>query len=192
MADSTPFKAELARIARQENEALGALCRGDQELEQRIEFYCSTVAISATLCVKAHYSAVFISWCMRSAGASESEFPAAAGHWQYARRALQNAKQGQGLFRARVIESYAPQLGDVIHVNRDDGKVDYDRLRNGPYPYAAESGIVVGTREGEALIVMGNQPPGGTVGSEKLALDRSGLLVQRTTDPIICVIEVLK
>jgi hypothetical protein len=186
MAGLTSFKAELVRVAWHEHETLGALRRGDRALEERIEFYCCNVGISAT--APAHYSAVFISWCMRTAGASETDFPATAGHWQYASRALKSA----GLFRARRVESYAPQLGDVIHVNRDDGKVDYDRVRNGPHPYAAESGIVVETRQGEALIVMGNQEPAGNVGTEKLALDDSGLLVQRTKNPFICVIEVLK
>jgi hypothetical protein len=192
MTGLTSFKAELVRVAWHEHETLGALRRGDQALEERILFYCHEVGISAIPDVKAHYSAVFISWCMCAAGASKTDFPATAGHWKYASRALRNAEHEEGPFRARRIESYAPKLGDVIHVNRDDGKVDYDRVRNGPYPYAAESGIVVETRQGEALIVMGNQEPAGNVGTEKLALDDSGLLVQRTKNPFICVIEVLK
>jgi hypothetical protein len=77
-------------------------------------------------------------------------------------------------------------------VNRDHGRIDFDRIRTGPFPYPAESGRVVELRQGEALIVMGNQPPRGTTGTESLVLDDSGLLVQRTTNPFICVIEVLK
>lgn len=192
MAGPTPFKAELAKVARRENESLGALRRGDQALEERILFYCHEVGISATPDVKAHYSAVFISWCMRAAGASKMDFPATSGHWEYARRALRNAEHEQGPFRARQLESYAPKPGDVIHVNRDDGKVNYDQVRNGACSYKAESGIVVDIQPGEALIVMGNQEPAGTVGTEKLALAVSGLLVRRTSNPFICVIEVLK
>src|ERR1044072_7692086 len=82
MAAPTQFEAELARIAREENLTLGALRRGDQELEERIDRYCHEVGIPATAPVKAHYSAVFISWCVRTAGASETEFPSAAAHWQ--------------------------------------------------------------------------------------------------------------
>jgi hypothetical protein len=192
MAAPTQFKAELARIAREENLTLAAFRRRDQELEQRIERYCHDVGIPATAPVKAHYSAVFISWCVRTAGASETEFPSAAAHWQYASRALKAAELGKGLFRARPIESYSPTTGDIIHVNRDHGTIDFDRLRNGPFPYPAESGIVVDVKQAEALIVMGNQEPAGTVGTEKLALAHSGLLVQRTDNPFICVIEVLK
>jgi hypothetical protein len=91
---------------------------------------------------------------------------------------------------ARRIESYAPKPGDLVHVNRDDGTVDYDRISGGPY--AAESGIVVESGQGEARIVMGNQEPMGSVGTEKLALDDSGLLIQRGSNPFICVIEVRK
>jgi hypothetical protein len=129
---------------------------------------------------------------MRAAGASATEFPAVAGHWQYAKRALHNAEHSEGYFWARTIDSYELQPGDVVHVNRDDRRIDYNRLRNGPYPYPAESGIVVDILQGEALIVMGNQEPRGNVGTEKLALTLSGLPIQRSTNPIICLIEVLK
>jgi hypothetical protein len=192
MAGSTVFKAELVNVARHENELLGSFSRGDKDLEQRVEFYCETVGIAATAPVKAHYSAVFISWCMRTAGASEADFPAVAGHWQYATWALRNGEKGHGFFQARPVESYAPQLGDIIHVNRDGGIVDFERIRNGPLPYGAESGIVVEIAHGDALIVMGNQGLRGNVGIEKLALAESGMLVQRAKDPFICLIEVLK
>jgi hypothetical protein len=190
MASPTSLKDELVRIAREESQSFGSYQRGDPELEERIEFYCNEVGIPATACVKAHYSAVFISWCMRAAGASREEFPETAAHWEYAALALKNAENGEGLFWARRIEHYAPKPGDIVHVNRADGKVTYDQIGNGHY--RAESGFVIEVGVKEALIVMGNQEPRGNVGTEKLALTTSGLLVQRTKDPFICVIEVLK
>jgi hypothetical protein len=189
MAGASPFKAGLVEIARAESETLSVLRRGDKDLEDRVEIYRLDVGIPASASVTAHYSAVFISWCMRTAGASAAEFPAVASHWQYVNFALRNFQNGDGLFWARRIESYAPQLGDLIHVNRDGGGVDYDRIG---YPYAAESGIVVELGQDRALIVMGNQEPLGNVGTEKLALDDSGLLIQRASNPLICVIEVRK
>jgi hypothetical protein len=190
MAGPTPFKTELVTVARKENEFFGALRRGDQQLEERIEFYRRSVGITATDSVKSHYSAVFVSWCMRTAGASATEFPAAAAHWQYAELAKRNTDYGEGLFWARRIECYAPQPGDIVHVNRDNGEVDYGRISGGPY--VAESGIVVGLGQGEALIVMGNQTPLGNIGAEKLDLYPPGLLIQRARNPFICVIEVRK
>jgi len=190
MAALTPFKVELAKIARRENESFGSLRRGDRELENRIERYCSDVGVSATTLVRSHYSAVFISWCMRTAGASEAQFPAQISHSEYAKRAFSGAENREGLFQARRVESYAPQPGDVIHLNRDGGKVDYDRIRAGGYN--SESGIVVDIQPNKAVIVMGNQEPRGNVGIEALTLADSGLLIQRIHNPFICVIEVLK
>ena len=190
MAELTPFKVELAKIARQESESFASLRRGDRELENRIERYCSDVGVSATTLVRSHYSAVFISWCMRTAGASEAQSPAQISHSEYAKRAFSGAENREGLFQARRVESYAPQPGDVIHLNRDGGKVDYDRIRAGGYN--SESGIVVDILPNKAVIVMGNQEPRGNVGTEALTLADSGLLIQRIHNPSICVIEVLK
>jgi hypothetical protein len=39
---------------------------------------------------------------------------------------------------------------------------------------------------------MGNQQASGSIGTEQLALDASGLLIQRAKNPLICVIEVGK
>jgi hypothetical protein len=84
---------------------------------------------------------------------------------------------------------YAPQLGDVVHFNRDGGNPDFEQMGRS---YLAESGIVVGLDCGEALVVVGNQQPFGNIGSEKLVLDKAGLLKQRAVNPFICVIEVGK
>ena len=195
MAGPSPFKSELVKVAKDEHERLGSLKRGDAALRERIELYCRDVNVAMTDAVdKFHYSAVFISWCLRKAGASEEEFPATSRHWEYARRATQDPIGTEGILRGRTIESYAPQVGDLVHMNRDGGIVGYERARSGPYPYLAESGIVihVGESEREALIVMGNQEPRGNVGTEQLVLSDSGLLVQRTKAPFICVLEVLK
>jgi hypothetical protein len=190
MAGPTPFKTELVRRARSESESLPGLCRGDKELEDRIEFYGRSIGIMNVASFRPHYSAVFISWCMRKAGATEAEFPWRLRHSEYAQVALQNAEHEEGLFRARRIEAYAPQPGDIVHVNRDDGKVNFDRIRAGNY--YSESGIVVDIAPGKALIVMGNQGSCGNVGTEELVLTDAGLLGQRVRNPFIAVIEVLK
>jgi hypothetical protein len=127
---------------------------------------------------------------MRKAGASEAEFPTEISHWKYAKFSVRNAEIQQGVVRARRIEAYAPQPGDIVHVNRNDGKVTFDRIL--ARSYFSESGIVVDIAPGKALIVMGNQEPCGNVGTEELALADSGLLIQRERNPIIAVIEVLK
>jgi hypothetical protein len=190
MAGPTPFKAELVRLARQENEALPGRCRGDRELENRIECYGRSIGIMNVASFQQHYSAVFISWCMRTAGASESEFPTELSHSRYAQFAVRNSDAEQGVVRARRIEAYAPRLGDILHVNRNNGKVTFDRILAGGY--FSESGIVIDIAPDKAFIVMGNQEPCGNVGTEELALADSGLLIQRNRNSLIAVIEVLK
>jgi hypothetical protein len=190
MAAPTEFKSELVRLARQESEALPGRCRGDPELEDRIECYGRSIGIMDITSFQQHYSAIFISWCMRTAGASEAEFPPQLSHSKYAQFAVRNAEIEQGVFRARRIEAYAPQLGDIVHVNRNNGKVKFDHILVGGY--FSESEIVVDIVPGKALIVMGNQEPCGNVGTEELALTDSGLLIQKGRNPLIAVIEVLK
>jgi hypothetical protein len=63
----------LVEIACRENRLFGSFRRGDQTLEDRIDFYRVSVGIPDEPSVKEHYSAVFISWCMRVAGASNWE-----------------------------------------------------------------------------------------------------------------------
>ena len=192
MAGPTPFKTALVDFAKQEHELLKSTKRGDPLLRERIKCYCNELAVVMSAPVdKFHYLAVFISWCMRRAGASKDEFPTAVGHWEYARRALEQADKPDALFRGRSMDTYSPVVGDLIHLNRHGGKVDYNTARSGPDPYRAESEIVVDVRDGQVLVVMGNQDPAGNVGTETFQTD-FGLLVQRSKNPIICIIEVVK
>jgi hypothetical protein len=186
------FKDELVKIARAENVAFGGFERGDRPLEDRIERYRRCVEIPLGPSVNAHYSAVFISWCMRTAGAPKEEFPAVVGHWQYAEWAAANAKNLSGIFWARRVENYAPVPGDLIHFNRDGGRVDYDWILGGRGGYAGESGIVVGFDDGTAVVVIGNKEPEGNIGLDKVPLTQSGLVLQRNSNPFIAVIEVGK
>lgn len=103
---------------------------------------------------------------------------------------MRNADAEQGVVRARRIGAYAPQLGDILHVNRNNGTTTLDRILAGRY--LSESGIVTDIVPGKAFIVMGNQEPCGNVGTEELTLTDSGLLIQRRHNPFIAVIEVLK
>jgi hypothetical protein len=190
LAGPTEFKSKLVGLALQESEVLAGRCRGDQDLEDRIVCYGRSIGIEDVASYQQHYSAVFISWCMRKAGASEAEFPPEISHWKYAQFSVRNAEMQQGVVRARCIEAYAPQSGDIVHVNRNNGKMRFDHILAGGY--FSESGVVVDIVPGKARIVMGNQEPCGNVGTEDLALADSGLLIQRDRNPLIAVIEVLK
>jgi hypothetical protein len=124
---------------------------GNPELRQQIETYCRDVAIPVPRDIdKYHYSAVFISWCMRKAGATEAEFPATERHWEYVVRAVSDQ---HGQFLARNIESYAPQPGDLVNVSRG-GKITFERARSAHYQ--GHSGVIVDIAFDKAWFVIGN------------------------------------
>ena len=136
MAAETAFKSELVAVAKRQL-AIAA--------PENIDDY--------------HWSAIFISWCMRSAGANVTEFPPVQAHWEYVMRAM---AASASLFVARSIANYAPQPGDVLHLNRDFGTITFERARMGHYP--SEGGILVdvavNNSSGEARFVFKNDYKG--------------------------------
>lgn len=139
------------------------------------------------------WSATFVSWCVLKAGASFAEFDLSIRHWAYINRAVQNAAAGTGVFRARKLADYAPQVGDLICANREGGKITYQDAE-ADQQYMAHTAIVVDliTKNGVryAVTVGGNE--GQTVGRKEVALTSAGLIKQKATDPYICVIQTLK
>jgi hypothetical protein len=142
------------------------------------------------------WSAAFISFCVKQSGATDDQFAFNLSHSVYVRAAIANADADRGVFRGHPITAYAPQLGDIIHHNRDGGTLSFDFARaNTGYP--SHAAVVVGfeTTGGvrHALTIGGNEgiPHGtGTVGQKSFALDANGRLNQSAIGPkLICVIE---
>src|SRR4051794_19806364 len=88
MASTSHFKTKLVNVAKIELEQLDFAKRGDILLRKRVGRYCHDVGVVIHESVDTfHYSAIFITWCMRAAGASKVEFPTARSHCEYAKRA---------------------------------------------------------------------------------------------------------
>ena len=98
------------------------------------------------------WSAAFVSYVMRIAGAGAG-FPYAAAHHVYI-DAAREASLGRagGLLSAERVDAYAPQPGDLICTSRTVRPIRFDALPAGPFP--AHCDIVV-AREGSALDVIG-------------------------------------
>jgi hypothetical protein len=187
MAANSAFKTKLVGVAKQQHTLLGGLHTGDLQLRDQIARYWQEVGFSVPEDIDtSHWSAVFISWCMRNAGASNTEFPPAQAHWEYAQRALQSS----GLFAARRLTDYAPQNGDLLHFNRDGGTTRFEQIQNGHYPADGAIFVELGS-DNEARFVLGNDP-NGSVGLQTAAIDSNGFILQRESNPFICIIEVLK
>jgi hypothetical protein len=89
--------------------------------------------------VKTPWSAVFVSWNVKTAGASAKEFAFAAAH---SKVAIQNKLDGTGVFQAVKIDEYAPKIGDIVQNNRSGNKFSYDFARTHS-AYESYSAIVV-------------------------------------------------
>jgi hypothetical protein len=102
------------------------------------------------------WSAAFISYVMRLAGAGE-HFPYATSHSVYINAAARQAlgREHGWVITARRPQDYAPALGDIICTGRDRANhMRFDRLPARPFP--AHCDIVVASAPGELSVVGGN------------------------------------
>jgi hypothetical protein len=143
--------------------------------------------------IKTAWSAVFVSWCVKTAGASAKEFVFARAHAKFVNAAIKNALNGEGVFRGLEIDKYAPQIGDIIQNNRGGNKFTYDYARTHS-AYESHSAIVteVGVdHDGHYLMTIGGNESD-SIRRKMIRLDSKGLIIQRKINPYICVIEDLK
>ncbi len=143
--------------------------------------------------VQTAWSAVFVSWIMRTAGASASEFKASTAHSRFVFWAIDNLQNNAGLFHAHPLEDYAHQLGDIIHNNRNGQNLTYS-FAAAHKAYESHAAVVVeigrDANGNYAITVGGNE--GDTVGRKRVALHPDGTVIQRVPNPYICVIQNLK
>ena len=93
------------------------------------------------------WSAAFISYVMRIAGAA-GRFPYAAAHHIY----IDVARVGGAALTAERLDGYAPVAGDLICLSRTKRPLRFDDLPAGPFPSHCD--IVVG-RDAAGLSVIG-------------------------------------
>jgi hypothetical protein len=186
------YGKKLATTAVGQHDQYHYFSENDEPLTSQIERYWTELGFNFPGVGEA-WSAVFISWCVQSAGATASEFLFNPQHSQYVNKAIDNAAKNLGVFRASRIADYAPTVGDIIHMNRGGTSFDYDYARTHK-SYASHCAIVVESGHDEngpyALTIGGNETD--SVGQKIVRVDANGLVVQRPTNPYICVIQDLK
>jgi lysozyme family protein len=193
-AQLTPYVDSLVKIAKGEYQAFHTIVETDEPLRSRIDVYCRGIGIAAPANIsKFAWSATFVSWCIKKAGATSREFTFSPTHAVFVRAAIANADAQIGVFRARPIASYAPQVGDLIHRNRSGGTITYAEARtNSEYP--SHSAIVVEVGEDQAgryaMTVGGNEHD--SIRMTRVALNGAGMVAQKAGNPFICVVQDLK
>jgi hypothetical protein len=187
----TPYAFKLARTAEQQYFDFRMYDENDPPLTAQIKKYWS--GIDTFPGVGTPWSAVFVSWCVRTAGATKKEFTFAASHSMFVFDAIQNRFKDKGVFRAYDIDEVTPTVGDIIQNNRDGGKLTY-KYASKHDSYASHSAIVIETgTDGQGLYVLtvgGNESD--AIRRKLVRLDAAGQIVQRPRNPFMSIIKTLK
>lgn len=155
-ASESGFPATAADIARQELVFFqnGALKEYQHGAVQRVGDYWKSLGRSDLdgTDSNAFWSAAFISWVMKQAGAGDS-FKYSALHSNYIADAVSSRKSrdSNAAFYAYTLDEYSPQVGDLVGIPRGSG-VTFDS----PAGYKSHADIVVAVRPGEIDLVGGN------------------------------------
>jgi hypothetical protein len=189
---ASAFAKKAARIAQELHDRFHFDTEDDAPLANQIKKFWADVGVPFPG-VGTPWSAVFVSSCMKQAGATKSEFNFNPAHSQFVHTAIQNGLSGTGVFQGREITDHAPAVGDIIHHNRGGTSHDFDFARTHK-SYASHSAIVVeigsDSNGGFALTIGGNESD--TIRRTVVRLTNTGLIKQRTSNPFICVVENLK
>ena len=121
---STPFQLRFARTAQQQYEKYYLMREGQSPLKEQIRKYWTDLGLSFPG-VSTAWSAVFVSWCAKQAGASSTDFPFSPRHSSFIHRFIKNRKNGVGVFRAHPIADYSPKVGDILQNNRNGNAFTY-------------------------------------------------------------------
>jgi hypothetical protein len=186
------FAKKLAAVGQKQYDLYHFDSENDPPLANQIKRYWQGIGQSFPG-VGTPWSAVFVSWCVKQAGATAAEFPFSPAHSQFVYKCIQNATNQTGVFRAFDIASYAPQLGDIIQNNRDGNSFDYQYAKTHK-SYVSHSAIVievgVDSNGSYATTIGGNESD--SIRMKLVRLNANGLIKQRPTGSYISVIQDLK
>ena len=189
---ASAYAIKLATITQEQHDTYHMEHEADPKLSKQIQKYWTDLDFTFPG-VGTAWSAVFVSWCVRKAGASKKEFKSAFRHSEFVHWAIQNANAGTGLFRGQDIVAYAPKVGDIIQNNRGKNKFTF-KFAGKNSKYESHSAIVVEVGEDAtgryALTIGGNESD--SVRRTVVRLDSNGFIRQRKVFPYIAVIENLK
>lgn len=176
-ADLSALRANIVRIALEEWErwGRGAIREDDARMRPVLEDYWRTGTgaprSEASWWASVPWSAAFISWVMRKAGAG-SAFVYSAGHSYYTYAAKQNRlANNSNPFKAYRITEAAPRPGDVVCTSRAGSGATYDTIRPG---MSTHCDIVVSVEPGTIQTIGGNVS--NSVRVTPVSIDSNGMI----------------
>lgn len=191
----TEFAGRLSAIARALHDRFQFVNEADPVLCSQIRKWTTDIGGEFVSCTSPSHpwSAVFVSWCVKEAGATAAEFRFAKAHSIFVHQAIKNAGNGTGVFHGLPIDVHAPNVGDIIQHNRGGSRFTFKHARTHSQ-YKSHSVIVVSTGRDEfgrfALCIGGNESD--AIRRTKVRLTPQGFVLQRGANPFICVIRTLK
>lgn len=189
----TPFALRLASVASEQHTKFQFINEAEPVLCKQIKKWTEDIGFAFTSCTKVPWSAVFISWCVKQAGASKTEFKFAMSHAVFVHQSIKNAVAQTGVFRGFDIKSASPAIGDIIQNNRGGNKFSFEFAKANAN-YESHSVIVIETgRDAQgnfAFCVGGNEQD--SVRRTVIRLDDKGFIKQRAVNPFIAIVKNLK
>lgn len=193
MPSPSAFAMKLAAVAEEQHRKFQFTNEADKKLCDQIKKWTRDIGFAFSSCTKVAWSAVFISWCVKRAGATSAEFQFAMAHSVFVQRAIQNAQSGTGVFQGFDISQRRPEVGDIIQHNRGGARRNFafaSRNRN----YTSHSVIVIevgsDSQGGFAFCIGGNESD--SVRRTTVRLDASGFIRQRPQNSFIAIVKNLK
>jgi len=186
------FESKLTDIASSEFQKFGGRIETDPLLAGRIKDYWTGLGLKFPG-VATPWSAVFVSWCVKNAGATKNEFRFSAQHSVFVKAAIDNSMTNSGVFRGVRFDEVMPAIGDIIQWNRGGGKIDFATAASS-HNYASHSAIVIVVGQDNSgrfvMTIGGNEAD--MIGRTRIPLNDAGLIIQSKKTPFISIIQTLK
>jgi hypothetical protein len=178
---TTTLAAAVARVATEQFERFKGLKESNPVLCRQIRKYWESVPAIFRSCTSNDdpWSAVFVSFCMREAGATREQFRFAVNHTAFAHQAIRNASNPNAVRGVRIADE-RPEVGDIIHNNRDGGRLTFEDVRRsgeGKSHSAIVVEIVNDQRGHFAVTVGGNESNG--IRTNDIELTPDGFIKQQ-------------
>lgn len=179
------FAKLVATTAREQHDQFHLIDENDEPLSSQIKKYWQAVG-QPFPGVEVPWSAVFVSFCVKKAGATDDEFEFVAAHSIFVHKAINHP----GAYRGVKISAASVRVGDIIQNNRGGTSHDFEFAKTHP-TYTSHSAIVVARGEDHlgkfALTIGGNESD--SVRRVRVALKDDGTIRQRTGNPFICLLK---
>jgi peptidoglycan hydrolase-like protein with peptidoglycan-binding domain len=183
------LRRKVAQLATQEWErwGRGSIRESDPRIRPVLEDYWRTgvgwLPSSSTWWSSAAWSAAFISWIMRKAGAG-SAFRYSSLHTDYVGEAKRNRlANNSNPFKAYDIREVAPRVGDLVCRERGSSGVTYDNVDKGQY--SSHCDIVTEVRPGEITTIGGNRWAPGVPPDEGVTVNAGTVRTDNTNGKVI-------